>query len=246
MTAGTGSAPSGKGGTVAMRGGAIRLFGSGCGARRIMLTEGLWTVELSVRNNQDRSFGTTTDGGFEVEVHSTARPEVGPTVLADRTGVSWSGAVPLRVGGDAEDTAPGKQIVCVDASGDWEIIFRAESGRDPGISADGSGRLALNGHGTATQRITLDSGLWTVIVRVFDNGDPDLDETEGGIPETFAVKVQSIAGGFASTLIDKLVARWSGVKTVRVTSGAFVELRPGVQIVSVDATGSWELVFQRE
>lgn len=231
---------------VAMRGGAIRLFGSGCGARRILLTEGLWTVELSVRNNRDRSFGATTAVRFEVEVHSTACPEIGPTVLAGRTGVSWSATVPLRVGGDAEDTAPGKQIVCVDASGDWEITFRAESGRDPGISADESGRLALNGHGTAAQRITLDSGLWTVVVRVSDNGDPDLDESEGGLPETFAVKVQSLAGGLASTLVDKLVARWSGVKTVRVTSETFVELRPGVQIVSVDASGSWELVFQRE
>lgn len=232
---------------VAMRGGAIRLFGRGCGARRILLTEGLWTVEVSVRNNFDRSLGTTTEGDFEVEVHSTARPEAEPTALAHRTGVSWSGTVPLRVGGEVEDTAPGKQIVCVDAFGDWEIVFRAESGEDPGVCADASGRLALAGRGTALQRITLDSGLWTVVVRVFDNGGgPHLDEIEDGLPENFAVKVQSVSGGLASTLINRLVTRWSGVKTLRVTSENFVALKPGVQIVSVDAAGSWELVFQRE
>lgn len=245
MTAGTGSAPSDMGAMVAMRGGAIRLFGSGCEARRILLTEGLWMVEASVRKNLDRSFGTPREGVFEVEVHSTARPEAEPTVLARETGVSWSGAVPLRVGRDAGEIAPGKQIVCVDACGDWEIVFRDESGEDPGVRADASGRLALAGHGRATQRITLDSGLWTVIVRVFDNsGDPDLGRIEDGFPENFAVKVQSVSRGFAFTLIKRLVARWSGVKTLRVTSGNLVE--PGVQIVSVDASGSWELVFQRE
>lgn len=230
--------------------GAVELSGSGSATRRITLDAGLWTVEMRVRNNFDRSFGTAVEDNFVVEVESTSAAG-GAELLANEIVGAWSASATLRVGGGGFATLPaGRQILSVDASGDWEITLRPESG-GAGASAppaaraaspDASGRLRLSGRGTATRRVRLDPGLWTVALRVSGN----LDRTFGSaIEDNFIVGIESVTGDASAVLANEIASRWTGSETLRVGRG-FLALTPGVQVVSVDATGAWELVFQRE
>ena len=231
--------------------GAVELSGSGSATRRVTLDAGLWTVEMRVRNNFDRSFGTAVEDNFVVEVESTSAAG-GAELLANEIVGAWSASATLRVGGGGFATLPaGRQILSVDASGDWEITLRPESGGAAGASTppaaraaspDASGRLRLSGRGTATRRVRLDPGLWTVALRVSGN----LDRTFGSaIEDNFIVGIESVAGDASAVLANEIASRWTGSETLRVGRG-FLALTPGVQVVSVDATGSWELVFQRE
>lgn len=227
--------------------GALELSGSGSATRRITLDAGLWTVEMRVRDNFDRSFGTAVEDNFVVEVESTSAAG-GAELLANEIAGAWSASATLRVGGGGFAALPaGRQILSVDASGDWEITLRPESRRaagasTPASSPDASGRLNLSGRGTATRRIRLESGLWTVALQVSGN----LDRTFGSaIEDNFIVSIESADGDASAVLANEIAARWTGSETLRVGRG-FLALTPGVQVVSVDATGSWELVFQRE
>jgi len=227
--------------------GALELSGSGSATRRITLDAGLWTVEMRVRDNFDRSFGTAVEDNFVVEVESTSAAG-GAELLANEIAGAWSASATLRVGGGGFAALPaGRQILSVDASGDWEITLRPESRRaagasTPASSPDASGRLNLSGRGTATRRIRLDSGLWTVALQVSGN----LDRTFGSaIEDNFIVSIESADGDASAVLANEIAARWTGSETLRVGRG-FLALTPGVQVVSVDATGAWELVFQRE
>ena len=230
--------------------GAVELSGSGSATRRVTLDAGLWTVEMRVRNNYDRSFGTAVEDNFVVEVESTSAAG-GAELLANEIVGAWSASATLRAGGGGFATLPaGRQILSVDASGDWEITLRPESGgagasappAAPAASPDASGRLRLSGQGTATRRVRLDPGLWTVALRVSGN----LDRTFGSaIEDNFIVGIESVAGDASAVLANEIAARWTGSETLRVGRG-FLALAPGVQVVSVDATGAWELVFQRE
>lgn len=227
--------------------GALELSGSGSATRRITLDAGLWTVEMRVRDNFDRSFGTAVEDNFVVEVESTSAAG-GAELLANEIAGAWSASATLRVGGGGFAALPaGRQILSVDASGDWEITLRPESRRaagasTPASSPDASGRLRLSGRGTATRRIRLDSGLWTVALQVSGN----LDRTFGSaIEDNFIVSIESADGDASAVLANEIAARWTGSETLRVGRG-FLALTPGVQVVSVDATGAWELVFQRE
>ena len=227
--------------------GALELSGSGSATRRITLDAGLWTVEMRVRDNFDRSFGTAVEDNFVVKVESTSAAG-GAELLANEIAGAWSASATLRVGGGGFAALPaGRQILSVDASGDWEITLRPESRRaagasTPASSPDASGRLNLSGRGTATRRIRLDSGLWTVALQVSGN----LDRTFGSaIEDNFIVGIESVAGDASAVLANEIAARWTGSETLRVGRG-FLALAPGVQVVSVDATGAWELVFQRE
>lgn len=231
--------------------GAVELSGSGSATRRVTLDAGLWTVEMRVRNNFDRSFGTAVEDNFVVEVESTSAAG-GAELLANEIVGAWSASATLRVGGGGFATLPaGRQILSVDASGDWEITLRPESRPAPGASTspaapaaspDASGRLRLSGQGTATRRVRLDPGLWTVALRVSGN----LDRTFGSaIEDNFIVGIESVAGDASAVLANEIASRWTGSETLRVGRG-FLALAPGVQVVSVDATGAWELVFQRE
>ena len=227
--------------------GALELSGSGSATRRITLDAGLWTVEMRVRDNFDRSFGTAVEDNFVVEVESTSAAG-GAELLANEIAGAWSASATLRVGGGGFAALPaGRQILSVDASGDWEITLRPESRRaagasTPASSPDASGRLNLSGRGTATRRIRLDSGLWTVALQVSGN----LDRTFGSaIEDNFIVSIESADGDASAILANEIAARWTGSETLRVGRG-FLALTPGVQVVSVDATGAWELVFQRE
>lgn len=223
----------------------VELSGSGSATRRVTLDAGLWTVEMRVRNNFDRSFGTAVEDNFVVEVESTSAAG-GAELLANEIAGAWSASATLRVGGGFAALPAGRQILSVDASGDWEITLRPESRRapssTPAASPDASGRLRLSGRGTATRRIRLDSGLWTVALRVSEN----LDRTFGSaIEDNFIVSIESVAGEGAAILANEIASRWTGSETLRVGRG-FLALPPGVQVVSVDASGAWELVFQRE
>lgn len=226
--------------------GALELSGSGSATRRITLDAGLWTVEMRVRDNFDRSFGTAVEDNFVVEVESTSAAG-GAELLANEIAGAWSASAALRVGGGFAALPAGRQILSVDASGDWEITLRPESRRaagasTPASSPDASGRLNLSGRGTATRRIHLDSGLWTVALQVSGN----LDRTFGSaIEDNFIVSIESADGDASAVLANEIAARWTGSETLRVGRG-FLALAPGVQVVSVDATGAWELVFQRE
>ena len=103
----------------------IELSGSGSATERIELTEGLWSVSLSVQENEDCSSGRCSTDFFEVDIASVAAPE--SEDLAFEYARDWVGAKTVRVGhGYAADLAPGRQIVTVTAYGEWEITFLKE------------------------------------------------------------------------------------------------------------------------
>ena len=103
----------------------IELSGSGSATERIDLAEGLWSVRVSVRENEDCSEGYCSTNIFEVDVASVAAPE--SKSLAYEYERDWEGSRAVRVGhGYTADLAPGRQIVTVTADGEWEITFLKE------------------------------------------------------------------------------------------------------------------------
>ena len=101
----------------------VEISGVGTKTKRIELSEGLWTVEMSVTNNQDCSFGSCYDDNFIVEVESVSEPN--SELLANEIVGDWTGSTTMRVGGFF-GLAPGKQFVSVDAMGEWTIRFVLE------------------------------------------------------------------------------------------------------------------------
>ena len=225
--------------------GEIVLSGEGTAVRRVELAAGLWTADMEVRGNADTTFGTSIADNFIVTIESA---ESGSTVLANEIATLWSGETPLRVGRGLMEVGPGRQIVSVDASGTWTIVFRNESGQDSSaggavetVAEEEDGSIRLSGSGTATRRVRLDRGIWIVAVEVRDN----IDATFGtSMADNFIVTVTSVAGG-STVLANEIAARWSGEVPLR-TSGGFMGVSPGVQIVSVDASGNWRIRFRRE
>ena len=103
----------------------IELSGSGSATERIDLTEGLWSVRVSVRENEDCSEGYCSTNIFEVDIASVAAPK--SKSLAYEYERDWEGSMTVRVGhGYTADLAPGRQIVTVTADGKWDISFLKE------------------------------------------------------------------------------------------------------------------------
>ena len=101
----------------------IELSGEGTKTERVTLVEGLWTVDASVTNNQDCSFGSCIASNFIVQIESTE--DTGMDLIANEIVEDWSGSTTLRVGG-MMGLAPGRQIVSVDSEGVWTIRFTLE------------------------------------------------------------------------------------------------------------------------
>ena len=101
----------------------IELSGEGKKVERITLVEGLWTIDASVTNNQDCSFGSCLASNFIIKIESAE--DTGMDIIANEITEDWSGSATLRVGGLLGLPA-GKQIVSVNAEGAWTIRFTLE------------------------------------------------------------------------------------------------------------------------
>ena len=102
----------------------IEISGSGSATKRIELTEGLWSVSLTVEDNQTCNRSCSPDF-FDVDIDSVARSE--SESLAFEYKKEWTGVAALHVGDEfSDDLAPGRQVVTVEATGTWEITFLKE------------------------------------------------------------------------------------------------------------------------
>ncbi len=103
----------------------ISLTGTGSTTERIDLTEGIWTVSLSVEKNEYCRPSFCSDSTFDVDVDSVAGSKSEGIAFEIRK--EWEGTATIRVGNEfRDDLNPGRQIVTVDADGDWEITFLKE------------------------------------------------------------------------------------------------------------------------
>ena len=96
----------------------ISLNGSGTATRNITLSEGLWTVAYSVKDNLESGRGTN----FIVEVEAVAG---GSELIANEIGGALSGTTTMRVGDGLLQLSPGKAILSVDAAarGKWTVTL---------------------------------------------------------------------------------------------------------------------------
>ena len=99
----------------------ITLRGSGSGTRTIDLAEGTYIASSAVGDNEDCSFGSCTTAYFGVEVESFNGD--GWELLANEISYTWWGDVLFRVGDGFLQLSPGRQLVTVDAKGDWSITI---------------------------------------------------------------------------------------------------------------------------
>ena len=103
----------------------VSLYGEGTDVRRIVLSEGLWIVEIVVQDNEDCSVGVCIPSLFAVWIESSEGG--GRELLANEIGNAWRGRSTLRVGGGLfSSIEPGKQLVSVEGSGTWEIHLTRE------------------------------------------------------------------------------------------------------------------------
>ena len=125
------------------------------------------------------------------------------------------------------------------------ILFVTGAAREAPAGARPSqtdaGEIVLSGEGTAVRRVELAAGLWTADMEVRGNADTTFGTS---IADNFIVTIESAESG-STVLANEIAARWSGEVPLR-TSGGFMGVSPGVQIVSVDASGNWRIRFRRE
>ena len=163
-------------------------------------------------------------------------------LLANEIADEWTGSTTVRVGSGLFDLAPGKQIVSVDAEGDWAIRFVHATTATPVRPTGSQEHIEISGNGTKTTPIELQTGLWTVEISITDNEDCSF----GSCREShFAVWVESVNGDNRELLANEIADEWTGSTTVRVGSRLF-DLTPGKQIVSVGAEGNWAIRFVLE
>ena len=218
----------------------ISISGSGTKTERVDLEAGLWTVEISITDNEDCGFGSCSETNFVVRVESVNGDS--RELLANEIADEWTGSTTVRVGSGLFDLAPGKQIVSVDAEGDWAIRFVHAATATPVRPTGPQGPIELSEKGTKTVPIELQAGLWTVEMSITDNENCSF----GSCSETnFVVRVESVNGDSRELLANEIVNEWTGSTTVRVGSGLF-DLTPGKQIVSVGAEGNWAIRFVLE
>ena len=127
------------------------------------------------------------------------------------------------------------------------LMLQCPSGEEP---------VFVIGKGVSTNRITLERGLYTVTATVRGNSNRDLDEMRallaeldmpdiGGSGDNFVARLESPDSQFPELLVNEIATRGTWETTFRV-GGWMSALKPGRQIVSVDASGSWRLDFCRE
>ena len=195
---------------------------------------------MSITDNEDCSFGSCSETNFIVRVESVN--DDSNELLANEITDEWTGSTTVRVGSGLFNLVPGKQIVSVDAEGDWAIRFVHATTATPVRPTAPQGSIELSGRGTKTTPIELQAGLWTVEMSTTDNEDCSF----GSCSEAnFIVRVESVNDDSNELLANEITDEWTGSTTVRVGSGLF-NLVPGKQIVSVDAEGNWAIRFVLE
>ena len=191
-------------------------------------------------DNEDCSFGSCREAHFAIWVESVNGDS--RELLANEIADDWAGSTTVRVGGRLFDLAPGKQIVSVEAEGDWSIRFVHATTATPVRPTAPQVPIEISGKGTNTTPIELQAGLWSVEISMTDNEDCSF----GSCREAhFAIWVESVNGDSRELLANEIANDWAGSTTVRV-GGRLFDLAPGKQIVSVDAEGDWAIRFVLE
>ena len=102
--------------------------------------------------------------------------------------------------------------------------------------------ITLDGGGTEVWDVSLPSGQYTAQISVINNQDCSYGSC---LDDNFIVEVQSVSDGATELLANEIAKTWKGTVTFRVGSGLF-DLSPGDQLISVDASGDWEIVLTRK
>ena len=214
----------------------INIYGSGTTVESIsLLSEGIWIVALSVNGNEDCSVGTCSEDNFIVTIESVDGSST--EFPANEIAKDWSAEVTVSVGG-LFGLPVGKQVVSVDASGDWNISFNLAL---PEASPDDpDAPVSLVGSGTAVESISLSEGLWIVALDVSDNEDCSLGFCS---EDNFIITIESVDGSSTEFPANEIAKDWSGEVTV--TVGGLFGLADGTQLVSVDASGDWTITFTK-
>ena len=214
----------------------INISGTGTVVESIsLLSEGIWIVAIEVNDNEDCSLGSCSEDNFIVTIESVDGSST--EFPANEIAKDWSAEVTVSVGG-LFGLPVGKQVVSVDASGDWTISFNLAL---PLASpADPDAPVSIAGSGTAVESISLSEGLWIVALDVSDNEDCSLGFCS---EDNFIVTIESIDGSNFEIPANEIASAWSGEVTVSV--GGLFGLTVGTQVVSVDASGDWTITFTK-
>ena len=215
----------------------INISGTGTAVESIsLLSEGVWIVALNVNGNEDCSLGTCSEDNFIVTIESIDGSST--EFPANEIAKDWSAEVTVSVGG-LFGLPAGKQVVSVDATGDWTISFNLalplESPADPDAP------VSISGSGTTVETISLLSeGVWIVALGVTGNEDCSLGYCS---EDNFIVTIESIDGSNFEIPANEIALDWSGEVTVSV--GGLFGLTAGTQVVGVDASGDWTITFTK-
>ncbi len=215
----------------------ISVSGQGTSTRAIDLSEGLWVVDLSLSGSQGYL-------GIVIESVAVSADGSGRALLFNEVMDSddWSGSVTLRVGDDwSADIGPGRQIISAEATGSWTLTFAHQSHiQNPTQESTTVGPISVSGEGTSTRTIDLSEGLWIV--------ELSLSGSQGYLGIVIEPVAVSANGSGRALLFNEVMDSddWSGSVTLRVGDDWSADIAPGRQIISVDATGSWQLTFTRQ
>ena len=153
----------------------INISGTGTVVESIsLLSEGIWIVAIEVNDNEDCSLGSCSEDNFIVTIESVDGSST--EFPANEIAKDWSAEVTVSVGG-LFGLPVGKQVVSVDASGDWTISFNLAL---PLASPDDpDAPVAIAGSGTAVETISLLSeGIWIATIDVSGNEDCSLGSAQ--------------------------------------------------------------------
>ncbi len=212
----------------------VSISGSGTKAETVSLPEGLYIVDIVVTENEDCSFGSCNATIFSADIEGV---DGGSHLLALEFVSEWSGSSTLRIGTGFLDVPSGAQIVSVDATGEWTITFDSVFLQEPSIAA--GTEVSISGSGTKAKTVSLPEGLYIVDIVVTENEDCSF----GSCSETiFSANIEGVDEG-SHLLALEITSEWSGSTTLRIGTG-FLDVRPGTQVVSVDAAGDWTITFR--
>ena len=102
--------------------------------------------------------------------------------------------------------------------------------------------IVLTGTGGTTERIELQAGVWSVGLSITGN------ETCGRIcsSDFFDVDIDSVTSTKDESLAFEYAKEWTGAAALHVGHHFSDDLSPGRQIVTINATGTWEITFLKE
>ena len=104
------------------------------------------------------------------------------------------------------------------------------------------GEVSLQGEGTRTRNIELTRGLWIVQMQVSGNQDCSFGRC---YDTNFVVWIESVDDSGRDLLVNEIGDDWTGSTTLRVGDD-ILDHPSGRQVVSVDAVGSWDIIFTKQ